>query len=117
MKCVECGALLSPEEILAAGPFPCPTCHARIQARTAYGHWVYFLSVLFSAGVFYVLGFRGLHLIYAILLAWWPVLFLAMNVVIYLVPPKIELAVPRKPISQILSEGKREILRNMRERR
>jgi hypothetical protein len=45
-NCVKCGATLTTKEILAAGPFPCPTCHTQLQAAESYGVWVGYGSAL-----------------------------------------------------------------------
>ncbi len=67
------------------------------------------LNVLVSVAASYALGFRGLHLLFAVLLAWWFLLFLTANLGKYVVPPKVEIAVPLKPISQVCQEVKHDI--------
>jgi hypothetical protein len=93
-SCVVCGNPLKYEEILSAGPFPCPTCNARLQAPKSYGRWIALGSLLLPAVVFWALGFGGLHLLYAILLTWFPVGYLALHLVKYVMPPKIEIYLP-----------------------
>ena len=39
-------------------------------------------------------GFVGLHLLYAVLLAWFPVQYLALSLVKYVIPPKIKAYLP-----------------------
>jgi hypothetical protein len=112
--CPKCGGLMKPGQIRAAGPFPCPICQTQIQAPPSYGHWVHFLSVVASATTFWAFGLRRFHLLYAVLLAWWPVLVLAMNLVKYIVPPRIKIAAPVKPISEILRNGKEEVSQSLR---
>jgi|SRR5690348_14289325 hypothetical protein len=50
---------------------------------------------IFSAVVFGALGFRGLHLLYAILLAWLPIQYIAINFLKFVIPPKIEIYLPK----------------------
>jgi hypothetical protein len=45
--------------------------------------------------VFAALGFRGLHLLSAVLVASVPVLYLEVMFMKYLIPPKIEIYVPK----------------------
>lgn len=94
-RCVKCGAPLTYQEIRAAGPFPCPICHAQLQAPNSYGHWITLGNLLFSAIVFLLLGLRGFHLFFAVLLVWLPVEYVALNMVKYSIPPKIELYLPK----------------------
>jgi len=94
-SCVKCGATLTYDQIREAGPFPCPTCHAQLQAAGYYGHLVGLGSILLATLVFTALGFRGFHLLYAVLAALVPVVFLAMNLVKYVIPPKIEIYLPK----------------------
>jgi len=101
---VKCGARLKPREILTAGPFPCRNCHTQLQAPSSYGRWIGFGSLLLAVAVFFGLGFGGLHLLCAVLLSWFPIVYLAVQFVKYAVPPKIVIAVPRRPLRQVVRE-------------
>jgi len=57
----------------------------------------------------YALGFRNLHLFYAVLLAWWPLLFLFVNVGRQMVPPEVQVALPAISASEVLRDAKRNI--------
>jgi len=94
-NCVKCGAMLAPREILAAGPFPCPTCHTQLQAPESYGLWVGYGSALLDSLVFWALGVRSLYLVPAVLLAWFPTVYLAVDLLKYVIPPKIEIYLPK----------------------
>jgi hypothetical protein len=89
-KCINCGALLSYEEIRAAGPFPCPGCKTLLVAAKYYPVVTLLASLLLAAVVFAALGFRGLRLVTALAFAFLPIMFLAANFFKYLIPPKIE---------------------------
>jgi len=89
---------------MAAGRFPCPDCGTQLQAPHSYARWLGLCNLLFSLALLTALGFRGLHLLYAVGLAWVPVQFLAINLVKYAIPPKIETALPSKPFRQIARE-------------
>ena len=93
--CVKCGTSLQYNQILAAGPFSCPVCHAQLQVPDAYALWIAVGNLLFSAVVFGTLGFRGLHLLYAILLVWLPIQYIAINFLNFVIPPKIEIYLPK----------------------
>jgi hypothetical protein len=92
--CIKCGAALGYDDILAAGPFSCPQCHTRLQAPDSYGHITGFGSILVTVVALAAWGFRGFHLLYASLIALVPVVYLAINLVKYVVPPKIEFYLP-----------------------
>jgi hypothetical protein len=93
-SCVGCGSPLKCEEILSAGPFPCPACHTQLRAPKSYARWIALCSLLIPGVVFWALGFGGLHLISAVLLVWFPVGYLALHLVKYVMPPKIEIYLP-----------------------
>ncbi len=102
--CVKCGALLKCQEILAAGPFPCPICHTQLQAPSSYGRWLGLGSLLLAVAGFLCLGFTSLRLVWAVLLSWFPIDYLALQFVKYVVPPRIEIALGRRPLRQAVRE-------------
>jgi hypothetical protein len=71
--------------------------------------WIVAVNTLACFVISYALGFRNLHLVYAALLAWWPLLYLFVNVGWHIVPPKVEIATPAKSTSEILRNAKRNI--------
>lgn len=93
--CVKCGASLRYSEIMPAGPFPCRVCHAQLQASESYTQWTGWGSILVATLVFAALGFRGLYLLCAVLVASVPVVYVAANFLKYLIPPKIETYLPK----------------------
>lgn len=88
-SCPRCGAQLEIREILAAGPFPCSSCHAQLQAPESYVGWIGLGNVLALVSAFGLLGLRGLHLLGAVLVAWFPIQFVALGTVKYVLPPKV----------------------------
>jgi hypothetical protein len=95
MNCVGCGSPLKGEEILSAGPFRCPACHIQLRAPSSYSRWIGLGSLLFPAIVFRALGFTGLHLLFAVLLAWFPVGYLGLQLIKFVIPPKIKVYLPK----------------------
>ena len=93
--CVECGANLKYSDIRPAGPFRCPTCNTLLQAPESYVQWGFWGGISLVAFVLAALGFRGLHLLSAVLFASVPVLYLEVLFLKYLIPPKIETYLPR----------------------
>jgi hypothetical protein len=75
--------------------FPCPSCQTQLQAVESYGQFGVWGGVLVSIIVFYLLGFRGLGLTCAVLIAFMPVVFIVVNFLKYLVPPRIETYLPK----------------------
>lgn len=102
--CPKCGAPLKPTEIVVAGLFLCPNCGTRLQAPRIYGEWIAIGSLLLSVFVSLVSGFRGFHLLYAVLLLLVVIDFLAIHLLKYAVPPRIEIAVPPTPLRQLVRE-------------
>jgi hypothetical protein len=100
-SCVKCGVALRRQEIRAAGPFPCPSCHTQLQAVDSYAHWITVSNLVLATGAFFMFGFRGLHLVFAVLLSWFPLQFLMSTLVPRLLPPRIEIADPRTPFEKL----------------
>jgi hypothetical protein len=94
-NCVKCGATLTTKEILAAGPFPCPTCHTQLQAAESYGVWVGYGSALVDGLVFWALGVRSLYLVLAVILAWFPTVYVVVMYIKHIIRPKIEIYLPK----------------------
>jgi len=101
--CPECGRSLKYREILAAGPFACPVCQAQLQAPDSYGRWIGLGSLLLPVAILGAFGFRGLHLLYAVLLSFLPIDWLALRLVKYVMPPKIEIYLPRETTLRLRS--------------
>jgi hypothetical protein len=57
-----------------------------------------------SAVACLLLGFRGFHLLYAVLLLFVAIHYLALHLLKYAVPPKIELAVSPTSIREVVRE-------------
>jgi hypothetical protein len=104
VKCVSCGRPLRPRDIRAAGPFACPGCGAQLQAPNSYGQWVGSGSLLFSVVASLALGFRGLHLLYAVLSLLIVVDVFAINLSKYVVLPDVEVAIPPTPFPKLLRQ-------------
>jgi hypothetical protein len=108
-NCVKCGAPLKPQEISAALPFRCPSCQTELQVSNDYGYRLFLGSLLVAVAGSLGLGIRGIDLVLAVLLSWLPIDYLAYKFVKYIVPPTIEIAVPRLPLRQTLRALKRPI--------
>lgn len=74
-------------------------------------------NVAASAGLLLAFGFRGFHLLYGVLLAWLPVQFIALNSLLWVVPPKIEIAKPQKSLRDTLRETSGRTELNLRDRK
>jgi small basic protein len=100
VKCAGCGASLMPRDVVAAGPFSCPSCGARLQATKRYADRISLGSLLFSVVASLALGYKGLHLLYEILLLLLVFNVLGLRLLKYVVPPRIEVAVPQLPLRE-----------------
>lgn len=116
-KCAKCGASLSPREIRSAGVFACPRCHAALQARRSYGDCISAANVAISATALTLMGFSGTHLLYAVILAWFPVEVVLMTSLKYVIPPKIEAGEPRRPLREVVREIRGSTELNLRDRK
>lgn len=116
-KCPNCNASLRPWETRGAGNFPCPYCEIQLEAAESYGHWISFGNLALSTAIFFALGFKGLHLVYAVLLAWWPIEFIAVNSLPWLLPPKIQIARPRKRLRDTLRQIRGRTELNLRDKK
>jgi hypothetical protein len=103
-RCPKCDAPLKPTQIVAAGSFPCPNCGTKLQAPNNYGQWIAVGSLALSVGASLVLGFRGLHLLYAVLVLMVVIDYLAIHLLKYAVPPQVAIAVPPTPLRQLVRE-------------
>jgi hypothetical protein len=106
-KCPRCNITLRYREILPAGHFSCPVCHVQLQAPKSYAVWIAAINAL---------GFRNLHLFWALLLAWWPLEFFFVNAGRYMVPPKVQVAAPEKAVSDVLRDAKNNISEILRDK-
>ena len=61
-------------------------------------------SLALSVVASLVLGFRGLHLLYAVLLLLVVIDYFAIHLLKYAVPPKIGIAVPQLPLRELVRE-------------
>jgi hypothetical protein len=77
------------------GGFTCPNCSARLQEGESYAQWTVWGSVVLVGLILIASGLRGLHLLYAMLLAIYPILFVSANYMKYLVTPKVEVYLPK----------------------
>jgi hypothetical protein len=88
----------------ATRPFPCPSCGTKLQASNRYAQWMALGSLALSLVASLVSGFRGLHLLYAVLVLLVVIDYLAIHLLKYAVPPKIVIAVPPDPLRQVVRE-------------
>ena len=77
------------------GPFACPICDAKLQADESYGSFIALSNLILSAGVLYKAGFDGFRLLCALPVAWLVIEFVAINFLKYLIPPTIEIYLPK----------------------
>lgn len=63
-----------------------------LRASSSYGRWIAVGNPVFSASALLALGISGLHVVYGVILAWLPVQYFAINLLKYVIPPRIEVA-------------------------
>ncbi len=93
--CPKCGASLKYEEIMANGPsFPCPSCRENLQVPDYYLSLIWIAAIIVPALILWAFGLSWLYLVFAELVVVYPVLYLALRFVKYVIPPKIETYLP-----------------------
>jgi predicted RNA-binding Zn-ribbon protein involved in translation (DUF1610 family) len=93
--CVKCGTVLKYSEIISVGAFPCPVCHTKLQVPDSYRQLSFWGSISLVAVLLAALGFRGLHLVSALLFAFVPIVYLEVSFLKYLIPPGIQAYLPK----------------------
>jgi hypothetical protein len=94
-SCPVCGEPLALKSVVPVRPFPCSNCGAQLQESESYVQWTGWGSLLFVAAVFLASGLRGLYLVLAMLLAFYPTLYLDANYLKYIITPKIQIYLPK----------------------
>jgi hypothetical protein len=95
--CPKCGSLLAYEEIMARGAsFPCPSCGDRLQVPDYYLLSIWTAAIAVPALVFWAFGVPWPYVVVGELVTVYPVVYLALRFVKYIIPPKIEFYLPTK---------------------
>lgn len=100
--CPKCHAILRAADIAPAGTFECPHCRTRLQAPNSFGVWVAAASLVSSVALSLGIGLRGVRLFSAAAILLLIIDVIAINLVKYVVPPKIQLATPPKSFRELV---------------
>jgi len=96
-NCPKCGASLKYEDIMAAGPsFACPSCGETLQVPDYYLSLLWTAAIMIPVLVLWAFGLSWPYLILGELVVVYPVVYLALRFVKYIIPPKIETYLPRE---------------------
>src|SRR5579863_3145341 len=96
--------------------FSCPTCGAKLQVPGNYLVLIWVGAIAVPVLVFRALGLSWLHLILPAVIVIYPVAYLGLRYVKYVIPPKIQIAVPLKTVSEALREGNQRIDLNLHDK-
>ena len=94
-NCPNCGRSITCKQIRAGGSFACPACKTLLQVSEYYPLWTLLVSLSLTAALFVAIGIRGIDIFCALLVALYPVIYLAANYFKYLILPNIEIYVSR----------------------
>jgi hypothetical protein len=94
-RCPICGARLTYRDIKLVGSFPCAACHTQLQAQEFYAPLAFWGSILLVSCLLAAVGFRGLALLGVAALAAYPAAYVGVNCIKYLIPPKVEVYLPK----------------------
>jgi RNA polymerase subunit RPABC4/transcription elongation factor Spt4 len=100
--CPKCHKPLRAANIAPAGSFECPHCRTRLQAPNSFGVSVAVASLISSVALSLGIGLRGVRLFSAAAILLVIIDFVAINVVKYVIPPKIQLASPSKSFRELV---------------
>jgi hypothetical protein len=106
LTCPKCGVLLKHEDIMPrSSHFPCPTCAAKLQVPGYYLDLIWAIAIALPILLLRALGLSWLHLVLPAVIVIYPLVYLGLRYVKYIIPPKIQIAVPVKTVSEALHEG------------
>jgi hypothetical protein len=89
-KCPFCGTMMPNSKFRASEPWVCPGCSQGLMVSRTWGNAVTWGSIGFTFLVLFILGFRGLRLIVAGIVLWFPVQLLLFGFLDRTFPPKLE---------------------------
>jgi hypothetical protein len=82
-------------DIKLVGPFPCAVCHTLLQAQEFYAPLAFWGAILLISCLLAGVGFRGLALLGVAALVAYPAAYVGVNYVKYLIPPRVEVYLPK----------------------
>jgi hypothetical protein len=88
-KCPSCGEII-PNRYKAGQPLTCPGCLKQLKPSRRYLNFAFCSAIGLTVLICFLLGFRGVWLLVAALLLWFPVDFVWMFLYVRLFPPKFE---------------------------
>jgi hypothetical protein len=116
--CPKCGALLKYEDIMPRSSyFSCPTCGAKLQVPGYYLMLIWTIAIAAPLLVLRALGLSWLRLIFPAIVVSYPLVYFGLRYVKYCIPPRIQIAVPLKTVSEALREGKQRVELNLRDKK
>ena len=77
-------------EFKAGAPWTCRSCSHQFRLSRTYGNLLAWGAMALTAIFFYLLGLRGLRLVIAIIVMWFPCLLVCTFLVDRIMPPKLE---------------------------
>ena len=91
LKCPLCGTQIPNAQYRANGPTVCPGCGHRVRIAAWYQNAVMSIAFLITVGTSYFLGFRGLGLLAATVIGFFPVFLLTIFGIGEIFPPPFRL--------------------------
>lgn len=88
-KCPSCGAVMPNAQYKAGRPWTCPACSGRFRTSRRYENVAGWGSTVLTLAFFYALGLRGLRLLLATAVMWFPAQVISVFVLDRLIPPRL----------------------------
>jgi len=98
LKCPICNATLDNREVRHGKPLVCPSCSASLQPSSRQGNIGGLAALAIAICICYLFGLRGLWLLVASVIIWFPVGVVWMFVFYRIVPPRFEPYRPPSPL-------------------
>ena len=95
LNCPFCGGVLPNTEVKAGRPLTCPGCSRQLQMATGQLYLSGLIGLCLDTALCLLIGLRGLTLLVAIVLLWFPVYVAWDFIFVRLVKPRFEAYVPR----------------------
>ena len=101
LKCPVCGGVVPNTAVRPNSPLVCPSCSRKLQLSRAQGRFSVFVAIGLSIALCAALGLRDLWFLVAMVVFWFPMLFIWEFIFGRIVPPKFELYDEESSVTRI----------------
>jgi hypothetical protein len=101
LKCPTCNATLDNNKVRVGKPLVCPSCSAELQPSERQAYIGELAAIAIAICISYLFGLRGLWLLGASVVMWFPIAMAWVFVFVRIVPPKFESYRPLPTLPQL----------------